>query len=152
MACRGLNGKHPPWANVFEWILVTPTHTQFELFCPTVCISGNLMQAGLKLLHILNGSFSLGTINYLLYLFFPIKNYFYLFNCAYMCACVLVGEFECNDPGGSQKRPTGAGVKAVMSSPIWILGTQLRSSGRAASAIYELFLQPLFCLIQMIFA
>lgn len=103
------------------------------------------MQVCLKLLHILNRLFSLGTITF----FISSSQLKITFISLIMriCVCVWVGESECNDPEEARRDPRELVLQALVSSLIWILGTELRSYGGAASAISELFLQPLFFLI-----
>lgn len=108
------------------------------------------MQVCLKLFHILNGLFSLGTITF--FISFSQLKITFISLIMQICVCVWVGESECNDPEEARRHPRELELQALVSSLTRVLGTELRSSGRAVSAISELFLQPLFFLIQPNFA
>ena len=57
--------------------------------------------------------------------------------CVCVCVCVCVYACECSAHGGQKRAPDTLELKlqAVESCLLWVLGTELRSCGRAASAL-----------------
>ena len=57
--------------------------------------------------------------------------------CVCVCVCVWACALECRSQGGPEEgvRCPGAGVMGALSSLMWMLETELRSSGKAASAL-----------------